>query len=323
MRTIALIAAIIAIVAAGAFVYFEKPEWLGLTEGPAISEGGEEGGPGIEAPGAAELLPAFDIVRISEDATAVIAGRAEPGSTVTVLRDGEALGTVEADGRGEWVLSIDKPLAPGSSQLTLKSERPDGSVATSVGEVAITIPEGAGEAFAVLLRPGEPSIVLQGLQGDANRLVTIETIDYDQDGNVIISGRGVPGHTARVYLDDTMIGDALVGEDGRWVLRPQAPIEAGIYNLRADLLSPDGEVTERAQVPFKRESVDRLVFRDGRVVIQPGNTLWRVAREVYGSGFSYSVIYRANNDQIRDPDLIYPGQIFSLPGTVVEADDAE
>jgi len=318
MRTILPIAAILAVLAAALFVYFEKPEWIGMGEqssvtGPAIE-------PGMDAPDAAELLPAFDIVRISEDATAVIAGRAQSGSTVTILRDGKPIGEVVAEQSGEWVLTIDTPLAPGSSQLSLKSVLPDGSVSMSVGEVAITIPEGAGEAFAVLLRPGEPSIVLQGLKGDAKRLVTIETIDYDQDGNVIIAGRGIPGHTARVYLDNQPVGDALVDEDGRWVLRPEGEISAGIYQLRADLLTPEGKIAERAQVPFKRESVDRLVFRDGRVVIQPGNTLWRVAREVYGSGFSYTIIYRANDDQIRDPDLIYPGQIFSLPGEVIDAD---
>ncbi|MEL7488070.1 MAG: LysM peptidoglycan-binding domain-containing protein, partial [Pseudomonadota bacterium] len=48
-------------------------------------------------------------------------------------------------------------------------------------------------------------------------------------------------------------------------------------------------------------------------IVQPGNSLWRIARRAYGSGFQYTVIYEANADQIRDPDLIYPGQIFEVP----------
>ena len=51
----------------------------------------------------------------------------------------------------------------------------------------------------------------------------------------------------------------------------------------------------------------------GIAVVQPGNSLWRIARGTYGSGLQYTVIYEANKDQIRDPDLIYPGQIFTLP----------
>ncbi|MDE0941760.1 MAG: LysM peptidoglycan-binding domain-containing protein, partial [Alphaproteobacteria bacterium] len=43
------------------------------------------------------------------------------------------------------------------------------------------------------------------------------------------------------------------------------------------------------------------------------NSLWRIARRVYGSGVRYTVIYQANDSQIRDPDLIFPGQVFNLP----------
>ena len=52
------------------------------------------------------------------------------------------------------------------------------------------------------------------------------------------------------------------------------------------------------------------------MVIQPGNNLWRISRVIYGRGIRYSVIYQANKDQIRNPSLIYPGQIFTTPGVV-------
>ena len=44
-----------------------------------------------------------------------------------------------------------------------------------------------------------------------------------------------------------------------------------------------------------------------------GRPLWRIARRVYGEGTRYAVIYQANRDMIRDPDLIYPGQVFAVP----------
>ncbi|MFB0952675.1 MAG: LysM peptidoglycan-binding domain-containing protein, partial [Rhodospirillales bacterium] len=49
------------------------------------------------------------------------------------------------------------------------------------------------------------------------------------------------------------------------------------------------------------------------VLVQPGNSLWRIARRVYGSGFSYSQIFEANKDRIGDPDMIFPGQVFEVP----------
>ena len=49
------------------------------------------------------------------------------------------------------------------------------------------------------------------------------------------------------------------------------------------------------------------------MTVQPGNNLWTLARTHYGSGVRYTQIFTANRDQIRDPDLIYPGQIFNMP----------
>ena len=49
------------------------------------------------------------------------------------------------------------------------------------------------------------------------------------------------------------------------------------------------------------------------VTVQPGNTLWAIARESYGEGPLFVKVFEANRDRIRDPDLIYPGQIFELP----------
>lgn len=53
----------------------------------------------------------------------------------------------------------------------------------------------------------------------------------------------------------------------------------------------------------------------GRVIIRRGDNLWTIARRVYGQGIRYTQIFDANTGQIRDPDLIYPGQVFDLPGT--------
>ncbi|WP_238179413.1 LysM peptidoglycan-binding domain-containing protein, partial [Methylobacterium oxalidis] len=53
--------------------------------------------------------------------------------------------------------------------------------------------------------------------------------------------------------------------------------------------------------------------------ITRGDSLWQISRRTYGKGDRYTVIYDANQQQIRDPDLIYPGQIFVLPTDEGEA----
>ncbi|NNM56991.1 LysM peptidoglycan-binding domain-containing protein, partial [Acidocella sp.] len=51
----------------------------------------------------------------------------------------------------------------------------------------------------------------------------------------------------------------------------------------------------------------------GNVVIVPGDNLWTISQHVYGHGIMYTVIYAANANQIENPNLIYPGQKFTLP----------
>ena len=52
------------------------------------------------------------------------------------------------------------------------------------------------------------------------------------------------------------------------------------------------------------------------MIVQPGNSLWRIARRIFGEGLRYVHIYEANHGQIRDPDLIYPGQVFEFPSGI-------
>src|SRR5690606_41733792 len=54
-------------------------------------------------------------------------------------------------------------------------------------------------------------------------------------------------------------------------------------------------------------------FASGKAIIRRGDNLWSIARRVYGEGIKYTTIYEANTGQIRDPDRIYPGQVFELP----------
>jgi nucleoid-associated protein YgaU len=54
--------------------------------------------------------------------------------------------------------------------------------------------------------------------------------------------------------------------------------------------------------------------RAGRIVIQRGNTLWRLSRVIYGKGREYMTIAQANRGKIRNPSLIYPGQELIVPG---------
>ena len=90
-------------------------------------------------------------------------------------------------------------------------------------------------------------------------------------------------------------------------------VAPGTYKLRADKVDPAGKVAARRETRFVRSAGFGDLPADSVVFVQSGNSLWRLARRTYGSGIRYSVIYEANRSQIRNPNLIYPGQVFFVP----------
>ncbi|PCJ68275.1 MAG: peptidoglycan-binding protein LysM [Rhodobiaceae bacterium] len=308
-----IIAVIIAVIVA--FFLFSGDDEAGSV---AVTSPGEPGRPGTSIEEVVEqIVPTFDIVRVERDGMAVIAGRAAPGSDVSLKRNGSTVAATRADGRGEWVIVLDEPLAPGDIQLSLTARNPVGGTVDSVQSVSISVPDQAGgQALVVLAEPGRASRVLQGpgVPSDAGNLV-LEAVDYDENGNVIISGIADPGATIQIYLNDSSIGSSVAGPDGHWELHPGGAVAPGVYAMRIDQLDAGGKVVARVEVPFERVVADevRRQLAEGQVVIQPGNNLWNIARQLYGTGYRYTVIYQANRDQIRDPNLIYPGQILVTP----------
>lgn len=296
--------------------------------------------------------PSFDVVRVAPDGAAVIAGRAEPGSAVTVQDGTKPLGSVKADGRGEWVLLPDQPLPPGTRELNLTESRKDGTPVPSEKTVVVVIPDPTPPAppaqpSAPLVTPTPPAIplavavprepsppgqamggssVLQAPPVAASSAaplppggVSVETMDYDPAGRVALGGRAQPGASVQLYLDNILVGRAHSDPQGRWRLSPEKLIDPGIYTLRADQVSEAGKVTSRVELPVQVSAVPvelRATLMEGRsVVVQPGNSLWRIARRTLGDGLLYTTIYQANREHIRDPDMIYPGQIFAVPAT--------
>ncbi len=152
--------------------------------------------------------------------------------------------------------------------------------------------------------------------GQGADTLSIDVIDYDTEGRVIISGRARPGARLRIYLDNQPAGTVEADAKGRWRFTPDAPLAPGTYALRVDQVETGGKVIARVEIPFTRAAALASLPGESVIVVQPGNSLWRIARRSYGRGIQYTVIYQANRDQIRDPHLIYPGQVFAVPEAI-------
>jgi hypothetical protein len=167
--------------------------------------------------------------------------------------------------------------------------------------------------------------------------VALDAITYDPAGDVILSGRAI-GQSGegfvQVYVNNTPVSRLPIDADGTW--RGDLPdVDTGVYTLRIDQLDAAGAVVSRIETPFLREDPADVIeamaddvanpnFTVATRTVQPGATLWAIAEERYGSGILYVKVFEANRDRIRDPDLIYPGQVFTVPppdSADINADD--
>jgi len=274
------------------------------------------------------IKPSFDIVRVNPDGGTVIAGRAAPHANVTLSADGQEIGTVTADDRGEWVIVPQTKLPPGNHQIAIASQLGEAAPVPSDDIVVVVVPRPQGQSSGgtqtALAQPQQPlavvvprtdqgSTVLQAPSAPQSGLLVLQSVDYDADGLVVIGGQAPPGKQVRAYLDNRLIGVARADSSGRWRVKPSGMVPPGLHILRVDEVDDGGKVLARVESPFSRAEPLNIAAGDQVVVVQPGNSLWLIATRTYGSGFRYTVIYQANRTQIRDPDLIYPGQVFKLP----------
>jgi len=208
-------------------------------------------------------VPAFDVARIERTGDAVIAGRAAPGATVELLRNGESLDRAVADRAGQFVMTPPR-LPAGNYALTLRSREPDGRQTLSKQSAAVALAEPAPSSGAIQAHAELPS---------------------NASGT-----NAAPAQAA---------GSSQAPAPSQPVLQLAKQQDATVSTAAA---RSDGSSLSAAVTP-----------RKSTTTVTRGDSLWRISRLTYGEGTRYALVYRANRDRIRNPDRIYPGQVFVLP----------
>jgi nucleoid-associated protein YgaU len=220
-----------------------------------------------------ESVPVFDIARIERTGDAVIAGRAAPGAIVELLRNGERHDRAVADQSGQFVM-VPPRLPPGDYELTLRSIQPDGKQATSKQSVVVALAGMDSSSGAVRSHAEMPFNVPDTV--GANRSVLNQAV-----------------RSAQAHLPS------------------QPPLQiAKQQDIAVSRLPP-----ATAAIPLSEGGSPSAVVvpKIATTVVSHGDSLWRISRATYGTGMRYAIVYKANQDQIRNPNRIYPGQIIVLP----------
>ena len=231
-----------------------------------------------------------------------------------------SVATAPAEADTPEIAAGSDPAAP-----SVSLQAPEASATPDAAAEAETQPADPVAPLAVLRTGPDGLEVLQPAENaeQVTELV-LDAIGYSADGDVQLAGRASTGNTVRFYLNNRAVTSAPVRDDGRWAAS-FAGIAPGVYTLRLDELGADGDVVNRLETPFQREAPDVLQANTSggdadaetapvrAVTVQEGDTLWAISQARYGDGVLYVKVFEANRTDIRDPDLIYPGQVFTLP----------
>jgi nucleoid-associated protein YgaU len=236
-------------------------------------------------------------------------------ATVAALDDAPGQGGFSAETAEEPLFAQDAPIEAGAPALALRADAPAGAGTVAQAPAVAVLRAGReGVDLVQPIRPQDPAA--------ADR-IALDTIGYTEAGDVRLSGRAGAGRVVRVYVDNDAVADLATDADGAWAGHLDG-VDPGVYTLRLDELDEDGTVVSRVETPFQRESPERLVspVADASaettpvaraITVQAGDTLWAISQSRYGEGMLYLRVVEANDEIIRDPDLIYPGQVFKLP----------
>lgn len=280
-----------------------------------------------------------DILRVDESGITIIAGSGDPSTTIEAKINNQTIGKSEVNKDGEFVITgeVSSSDQPQELKIITIEEKEEKTKKIVSKEPLENEEDWVYETKSFIILPGliknnnenemqkerlddvrifevqQTDILLKEEFKNINvEQLTLDRIKYSENGTAILYGRARTDMNVMVYLNNEFKMKTIPGKDGSWEV-DLGIIPPGIYKLRIDETTINGDVKFRIETPFKQETKELLdkMFTKA-ITVQPGNSLWRIARRIYGKGIMYLDIYNKNSHLIKDPDLIYPGQIFSL-----------
>ena len=138
---------------------------------------------------------------------------------------------------------------------------------------------------------------------------------------ILISGTSRGGVRVTVNDEKGQFGEALVLADGAWQVAGSLDMDIAVNHLRFALFDEANHIIARYDLPVKARDLAKGQDGSPLVVVNKGDMLWRIAYHQLGEGVKYVDIVRRNQQDINDPDLIYPKQIFAVPQPSATASD--
>ena len=231
---------------------------------------------------------------LTSEGELTLSGTATPRSTVSLIVDGQPDQSLKIGVQPQWSLNTKLPPARirrRVMQLRLSSVLSDDTVIESErGLIILTEPENFSQSL-FMTAPGVATRVLQSAFGDlpSRGPMTLEAIDFDDAGGVIVSGKADGPGRIRLQAGGTVIGETGPDASGHWALIAGSVLPVGTYALRLQMIDGSNRVAAQMDVPFTRPQPDNAIIGEPRAVFSESR--WTLTRPLSGGGVQHTVIY--------------------------------
>ncbi|HGG8758099.1 TPA: Ig-like domain-containing protein, partial [Enterobacter cloacae] len=165
----------------------------------------------------------------TDDNTPTLSGRAEPGSTVNIIDNGQVIGTAKVNPDGTWSYTPDQPLANGAHDLTTTVTDPSGNTGPEGSHVVITVDVVPGKVEITAVTDDTGSVTGSLSQGALT-----------DDTRPQISGTAKAGSTVTIMDGSNVLGTTTAGADGTWSFTPSVDLGRGDHTFTATAKDPMG-----------------------------------------------------------------------------------
>lgn len=252
--------------------------------------------------------PMFDIVRIGDNGSIVIAGRWHANTRLSVFMNKKLVATVMTDKNGEFVYAPTTVLKPGNYTIYLMDVD---SKIKSADKAFIYVSDAGTENSLSLLMTENGSTLLQAPAMLRDGDLAVSKIDYLDNGRLVVTGDGLPRLRVSMTLDGEVLGTARVSDYKHFGLGADVDelTPGNEYTLAVRMHDGDGNIIANISHTFVMPKMTG--DDDTYYTVRRGDCLWIIARNFMRRGVLFSVIAARNN--IKNPDLIFPKQKLSIP----------
>ena len=274
----------------------------------------------------------LEVVRVRPDGSLVVAGKGLPNSKIEIISNAEVIAITTSDKIGDFVAVPQKQLKSGEYFLSFRQTTEDNNVVIANKSVAINVTGKKDDVPIVAIvdsqgKLGAKVIQAPGLEKQEQSIkitkqinsktieepqIKILAITHDSKvGQLVLSGIAYNGVQVNAGFTGKETSSTKIIND-EWTLSIPGKLIAGKQKVFAVLLGKNGKVLSENSIIISGKSVENA---NGKtlIIVQKGDALWNIAYQRLGLGNRYIDIVELNKDKIKNPDLIYPKQLFIIP----------